>query len=45
MVARLGPRDPDAVLARGVDPLSVPAQLVEAAAALADALAVSPVGV
>lgn len=41
MVARLGPRGPDAVLAQGVDPLAVPAQLVEPAVALA----VSPVGV
>ena len=41
MVARLGPRGPDAVLAQGVVPLAVPAQLVEPAAALA----VSPVGV
>ena len=45
MVARLGPRGPDAVLAQGVDPLAVPAQLVEPAAAPAVALAVSPVGV
>ena len=37
MVARLGPRGPDAVLAQGVDPLAVPAQLVEAAAAPAGA--------
>lgn len=45
MVARLGPRGLDAVLAQGVDPLAVPAQLVEPAAAPAVALAVSPVGV
>ncbi len=45
MVARLGPRGPDAVLAKGVDPLAVPAQLVESAAAPAVAPAVSPVGV
>ncbi len=37
MVARLGPRGPDAVLALGVDPWTVPAQLVEAAAAPAGA--------
>ena len=36
-MARLGPRGPDAVLAQGVDPLAVPAQLVEAAAAPAGA--------
>ncbi len=39
----MGPRGPDVVLAQGVDPLAVPAQLVEAAPAVAPVIA--PVGV